>query len=66
MLLLQKRKENKTPIRLDILIKIRSKSDTQSIRYMTDHLSKKSGMTMLVLKDQTPSLSALVFKAIFK
>jgi hypothetical protein len=66
VLLLQKRKENKTPIRLDILIKIRSKSDTQSIRYMTDHLSKKSGMTMLVLKDQTPSLSALVFKAIFK
>ena len=59
-------KQNKTPIRLNILIKIRSKSDTQSIRYMTDHLSKKSGMTMLVLKDQTPSLSALVFKAIFK
>jgi hypothetical protein len=44
-------KQNKTPIRLNILIKIRSKSDTQSIRYMTDHLSKKSGMTMLVLKD---------------
>lgn len=62
-------KQNKTPIRLNILIiqpKIRSKSDTQSIRYMTDHLPKKSGMTMLVFKDQTPSLSALVFKAIFK
>jgi hypothetical protein len=45
---------------------IRSKSDTQSIRYMTDHLPKKSGMANLILKDRTPSLSALVFKAIFK
>jgi hypothetical protein len=32
---------------------------------MTDHLPKKSGMANLILKDRTPSLSALVFKAIY-
>jgi hypothetical protein len=63
------KQNNKTPSRLNILIiqsTIRSKSDTQSIQYMTDHLPKKSGMANLILKDRTPSLSALVFKAIFK